>query len=271
MGMKVKELYEYFVDPSNHEFPHKKLHIVLDEERRYLRIVDQSNRTVYAIVEDQNPIEAAEILRAVDEIYHVLTSKGFGLIEWTDDNLYFIKFHANDLMFVAYLSHFPKISLELSIDDSVHRHVFNSESLKYRTSSELFVRLTRVLNPFWSEYYSAIAWLSKTSNSMNILKRKGYTIIEEDGQHILYNSEFGLRIKFENNEESSMIDQFCINHEYDQEMYRGRAIVEMLQVQFEEVIVEDRVRLQIPVFLKRESVLEYIEEHLEKAGYLEEL
>lgn len=269
--MKVKELYEYFADPSNHEFPHKKLHLVLDEDRHYLRIVDQSDRTVYAIVEDQNPIEAAEILRAVDEIHHVLTSKGYELVEWNDDYLYFIKFRANDLMFVAYLSQFPKISLELSIDDMVRRHVFNSESLKYRTSSELFVRLIRVLNPFWSEYYSAVAWLSKTSNSMNILKRKGYTIVEEDGQHVLYNSDFGLRIEFENNDDSSMMDQFETYHEYDQEMYRGTAIIEMLQVQFEEVIVEDRVRFQIPVFVKRESVLEYIEEHLEKAGYLEEL
>ena len=185
--------------------------------------------------------------------------------------MYFLKFADNDLMFVAYLSHFPKISLELSIDDIVHRHVFNSESLKYRTSAELFVRVTRVLNPFWSEYYSAIAWLSKTSNSSNILKRKGYTIVEEDGQHTLYNSEFGLRIKFVNNEESAMQDRFEIYHEYDQEMYRGTAIVEMLQVQFEEVIVEDRIRLKIPVFVKRESVLEYIEEHLTNAGYLEEL
>lgn len=268
--MKVKELYEYFEDPSNYQFPHEKLHLVLDEDRRYLRIVDQSNRTVYAIVEDQNPIEAADILRAVDEIHYALTSKRFKLVEWADD-LYFLKFADNDLMFVAYLSHFPKISLELSIDDIVHRHVFNSESLKYRTSAELFVRVTRVLNPFWSEYYSAVAWLSDTSNSLNILKRKGYTILEEDDGHILYNSEFGLRIKFENNEESVMQDRFEIYHEYDQEMYRGTAIVEMLQVQFEEVIVEDRIRLKIPVFVKRESVLEYIEEHLEKAGYLEEL
>ena len=269
--MKVKELYEYFSDLSNFKFPHEKLRLMLDEKNHYLRIVDQSDRTVYAIVEDRHPIEAADILRAVDEIHHALTSRSFDLVEWTDNDLYFLKFYSNDLMFVAYLSHFPKISLELSIDDIVHRHVFNSESLKYRTSAELFVRVTRVLNPFWSEYYSAIAWLSKTSNSMNILKRKGYTIIEEDGQNILYNSEFGLRIKFENNEESLMLDQFEINHEYDQEMYRGTAIIEMLQVQFEEVIVEDRIRLKIPVFVKLESVLEYIEEHLEKAGYIEEL
>lgn len=266
--MKVKELYEYFSDSNNFKFPHEKLRLVLDEKNHYLRIVDLDDRTVYAIVEDRHPIEAADILRAVDEIHYALTSKRFKLVEWAEDDLYFLKFYSNDLMFVAYLSHFPKISLELSIDDSVHRHVFNSESLKYRTSSELFVRLTRVLNPFWSEYYSAIAWLS---NSSNILKRKGYTIVEEDGQNILYNSEFGLRIKFENNEESLMLDQFERYHEYDQDMYRGTAIIEMLQVQFEEVIVEDRVRLKIPVFLKRESVLEYIEEHLEKAGYLEEL
>ena len=269
--MKVKELYEYFSDSNNFRFPHEKLRLVLDEGNRYLRIVDQSDRTVYAIVEDRQPIEVADILRAVDEMHHFLTNKGFELSEWTDDYLYFIKFRANDLMFVAYLSQFPKISLELSIDDVAHRHVFNSESLKYRTSAELFVRITRVLNPFWSDYYSAVAWLSKTSNSLNILKRKGYTIIEEDGRHILYNSEYGLRIKFENNEESSMMDRFEVYHEYDQEMYRGTAIIEMLQVQFEEVIVIDRVRLKIPVFLKRESVLEYIEEHLAKAGYLEEL
>lgn len=269
--MKVKELYSYFSDSNNFRFPHEKLRLVLDEDNRYLRIVDDSDRTVYAIVEDRNPIEAAEILHAVDEIHHVLTSKGYELVEWTDDYLYFIKFRANDLMFVAYLSQFPKISLELSIDDIVHRHVFNSESLKYRTSAELFVRVTRVLNPFWSEYYSAIDWLSKTSNSMNILQRKGYTILEEDDGHILYNSEFGLRIKFENNEESAMQDRFEIYHEHDQEMYRGTAIIEMLQVQFEEVIVEDRIRLKIPVFVKRESVLEYIEKHLTNAGYLEEL
>lgn len=269
--MKVKELYEYFSDSNNFRFPHEKLRLVLDEKHRYLRIVDDSDRIVYAIVEDRNPIEAAEILHAVDEIHHVLTNKGYELVEWNDDYLYFIKFRANDLTFVAYLSQFPKISLELSIDDIPHRHVFNSESLKYGTSAELFVRLTRVLNPFWSDYYSAVAWLSKTSNSLNILKRKGYTIVKEDGQHVLYNSEFGLRIKFENNEDSSMIDRFQTYHEYDQEMYRGTAIIELLQVQFEEVIVEDRVRLKIPVFVKRESVLEYIEEHLANAGYLEEL
>lgn len=269
--MKVKDLYEYFSDSDNFRFPHEKLRLLLDEENRYLRIVDQSDRSVYAIVEDRNPIEAAEILHAVDEIHHVLTNKGFELVEWTDDYLYFIRFHANDLMFVAYLSQFPKISLELSIDDIPHRHVFNLESLKYRTSTELFVRSARVLNPFWSDYYSAAAWLSKTSNSLNILKRKGYTITEEGGQHVLYNSEFGLRIKFENNEDSSMMDRFEIYHEYDQGMYRGTAIIELLQVQFEEVIVEDCVRLKIPVFVKRESVLEYIEEHLANAGYLEEL
>ena len=269
--MKVKELYEYFSDSSHFRFPHGKLRLLLDEKNHYLRIVDQSDRTVYAIVEDHQPIEAADILRAVDEIHYALTSKRFKLVEWTDDDLYFLKFADNDLMFVAYLSHFPKISLELSIDDIVHRHVFNSESLKYRTSAELFVRVTRVLNPFWSEHYSAVAWLSDTSNSLNILKRKGYTILEEDDGHILYNSEFGLRIKFENNEESAMQDRFEIYHEHDQEMYRGTAIIELLQVQFEEVIVTDRVRLKIPVFVKRESVLEYIEKHLTNAGYLEEL
>ena len=173
-------------------------------------------------------------------------------------------------MFVAYLSQFPKISLELSIDDIYHRHVFNSESLKYQTSAELFVRLTRVLNPFWSDYYSAVAWLSKTRNSLNILKRKGYTIAEEDGEHVLYNSSFGLRIKFENNDEYAMMDRFEINHEHDQEMYRGLAVIEFLEMKKTQIIVKDRVRLKIPVFVKRESVLEYIEEHLANAGYLEE-
>lgn len=269
--MKVKELYEYFSDSNNFRFPHEKLRLVLDEKHRYLRIVDDSDRTVYAIVEDRNPIEAAEILHAVDEIHHVLTNKGYELVEWNDDYLYFIKFRANDLMFVAYLSQFPKISLELSIDDIPHRHVFNSESLKYRTSLELFVRLTRVLNPFWSDYYSAVAWLSKTRNSLNILKRKGYMIVEEDGQHVLYNSGFSLRIKFENNEESAMMDRFEINHDYDQEMYRGLAVIEFLESRETQMIVKDRVRLKIPVFVKRESVLEYIEEHLANAGYLEEL
>lgn len=268
--MKVKELYEYFSDSNNFRFPHEKLRLVLDEKHRYLRIVDQSDRSVYAIVEDLQPIEVADILRAVDEIHHVLTNKGFELAEWTDDYLYFIKFRANDLMFVAYLSQFPKISLELSIDDIPHRHVFNSESLKYGTSAELFVRLIRVLNPFWSDYYSAVAWLSKTSNSLNILKRKGYTIAEEDGEHVLYNSGFGLRIKFENNEESAMMDRFEINHEYDQEMYRGLAVIEFLEMKETQIIVKDRVRLKIPVFVKRESVLEYIEEHLANAGDLEE-
>lgn len=269
--MKVKELYEYFSDSNNFRFPHEKLRLVLDEKHRYLRIVDQSDRTVYAIVEDRQPIEVADILHAVDEIHHVLTNKCFELVEWTDDYLYFVKFRANDLTFVAYLSQFPKISLELSIDDIPHRHVFNSESLKCGTSAEIFVRLTRVLNPFWSDYYSAAAWLSKTSNSLNILKRKGYTITEEDGQHVLYNSGFSLRIKFENNEESEMMDQFEINHEYDQEMYRGLAVIEFLESRETQMIVKDRVRLKIPVFVKRESVLEYIEEHLANAGYLEEL
>ena len=268
--MKVKELYEYFSDSNNFRFPHEKLRLMLDNENHYLRIVDNSDKTVYAIAEELQPLEVADILRAVDEIHHVLTNKGFELAEWTDDYLYFIKFRANDLMFVAYLSQFPKISLELSIDDTVHRHVFNSESLKYRTSLELFVRLTRVLNPFWSDYYSAVAWLSKTSNSLNILKRKGYTIVEEDGQHVLYNSDYGLRIKFENNDDSSMLDRFEINHEYDQEMYRGVAVIEFLEMKETQVIVKDRVRLKIPVFVKRESVLEYIEEHLANAGYLEE-
>lgn len=269
--MKVKDLYEYFSDSDNFRFPHEKLRLLLDEENRYLRIVNQLDRTVYAIVEDLQPIKVADILHAVDEIHHVLTSKGYELVEWTDDYLYFIKFRANDLTFVAYLSQFPKISLELSIDDIPHRHVFNSESLKYGTSAELFVRLTRVLNPFWSDYYSAAAWLSKTSNSLNILKRKGYTITEEDGQHVLYNSGFSLRIKFENNEEPAMMDRFEINHEYDQEMYRGLAVIELLESRETQMIVKDRVRLKIPVFVKRESVLEYIEEHLANAGYLEEL
>lgn len=268
--MKVKELYEYFSDSNNFRFPHEKLRLVLDEKHRYLRIVDRSDRTVYAIVEDLQPIKVADILHAVDEIHHVLTSKDYELVEWTDDYLYFIKFRANDLMFVAYLSQFPKISLELSIDDMVHRHVFNSESMKYGTSTELFVRLTRVLNPFWSDYYSAVAWLSKTSQSLNILKRKGYTISEEAGQHVLYNSGFSLRIKFENNEESAMMDRFEINHEYDKEMYRGLAVIEFLESIETQMIVKDRVRLKIPVFVKRESVLEYIEEHLANAGYLEE-
>ena len=269
--MKVKDLYEYFSDSDNFRFPHEKLRLLLDEENRYLRIVNQLDRTVYAIVEDLQPIKVADILHAVDEIHHVLTSKGYELVEWTDDYLYFIKFYADDLTFVAYLSQSPKISLELSIDDIPHRHVFNSESLKYGTSAELFVRLTRVLNPFWSDYYSAAAWLSKTSNSLNILKRKGYTITEEDGEHVLYNSGFGLRIKFENNEESAMMDRFEINHEYDQEMYRGLAVIEFLESRETQMIIKDRVRLKIPVFVKRESVLEYIEEHLANAGYLEEL
>ena len=269
--MKVKELYEYFSDSNNFRFPHEKLRLMLDEKHHDHRIVDDSDPTVYAIVEDRNPIEAAEIIHAVDEIHHVLTNKDYGLVEWNDDYLYFIKFRANDLMFVAYLSQFPKISLELSIDDIPHRHVFNSESLKYQTSAELFVRLTRILNPFWSDYYSAVAWLSKTSNSLNILKRKGYTIVEEDGEHVLYNSGFGLRIKFENNEDSSMLDRFEINHEYEQEMYRGLAVIEFLEMKETQIIVKDRIRLKIPVFVKRESVLEYIEEHLAKAGYLEEL
>ena len=268
--MKVKELYEYFSDSNNFRFPHEKLRLVLDEDNRYLRIVDQSDRSVYVIVEDRNPIEAAEILHAVDEIHHVLTSKGYELVEWTDDYLYFIKFCANDLMFVAYLSQFQKISFELSIDDILHRYVFNSESLKYQTSTELFVRLTRVLNPFWSDYYSAVAWLSKTSHSLSILKRKGYMIVKEDGEHVLYNSGLSLRIKFENNDESAMMDRFEINHEYDQEMYRGLAVIEFLEMKETQLIVTDRVRLKIPVFVKRESVLEYIEEHLANAGYLEE-
>lgn len=268
--MKVKDLYEYFSDSNNFKFSHEKLRLVLDKDNRYLRIVDQSDRTVYAIVEDLQPIAVADILSAVDEIHHVLTNKGFELAEWTDDYLYFIRFRANDLMFVAYLSQFPKISLELSIDDIPHRHVFNSESLKYQTSAELFVRLTRVLNPFWSDYYSAVAWLSKTSRSLSILKRKGYTIVKEDGEHALYNSGFSLRIKFENNEESAMMDRFEINHEYDQEMYRGLAVIEFLEMKETQIIVKDRVRLKIPVFVKRESVLEYIEEHLANAGYLEE-
>lgn len=269
--MKVKDLYEYFSDSNNFKFSHDKLRLVLDKDNRYLRIVDQSDRTVYAIVEDLQPIAVADILRAVDEIHHVLTNKGFELAEWTDDYLYFIKFRANDLMFVAYLAQFPKISLELSIDDIHHRHVFNSESLKYQTSTELFVRLTRVLNPFWSDYYSAVSWLSKTSNSLSILKRKGYTIVEEDGENVLYNSGYSLRIKFENNEESAMMDRFEINHEYDQEMYRGLAVIEFLEMKETQIIVKDRVRLKIPVFVKRESALEYIEEHLANAGYLEEL
>lgn len=268
--MKVKELYEYFSDSCSFRFPHEKLRLMLDEKHHYLRIVDDSDRTVYAIVEDLQPLEVADILRAVDEIHHVLTNKGFELADWTDDYLYFIRFRANDLMFVAYLSQFPKISLELSIDDMPHRHVFNSESLKYQTSTELFVRLTRVLNPFWSDYYSAVAWLSKTSHSLSILKRKGYTIVKEDGEHVLYNSSFGLRLKFENNDESAMMDRFEINHEYDQEMYRGLAVIEFLEARETQMIVKDRVRLKIPVFVKRESVLEYIEEHLANAGYLEE-
>ena len=268
--MKVKDLYEYFSDSNNFRFPHEKLRLVLDEDNRYLRIVDHSDQTVYAIVEDLQPIKVADILHAVDEIHHVLTNKGFELVEWTDDYLYFIKFRADDLMFVSYFAQFPKISFELSIDDMVHRHVFNSESLKYQTSAELFVGLTRVLNPFWSDYYSAVAWLSKTSNSLNILKRKGYTIVEEDGEHALYNSGFGLRIKFENNEESAMMDRFEINHEYDQEMYRGLAVIEFLEMKETQIIVKDRVRLKIPVFVKRESVPEYIDEHLANAGYLEE-
>lgn len=268
--MKVKELYEYFSDSNNFRFPHEKLRLMLDNENRYLRIADDSDRTVYAIVEDLQPLTVADILRAVDEIHHVLTTKGFELAEWTGDYLYFIKFRANDLMFVAYLSQFPKISLELSIDDTVHRHAFNSESLKYHTSTELFVRLTRVLNPFWSDYYSAVAWLSKTSNSLNILKRKRYTIVKDNGEHVLYNSGYSLRIKFENNEESAMMDRFEINHEYDQEMYRGLAVIEFLEMKETQIIVKDRVRLKIPVFAKRESVLEYIEEHLANAGYLEE-
>lgn len=268
--MKVKELYEYFSDSNNFKFPHEKLRLVLDKDNRYLRIVDHSDQTVYAIVEDLQPIAVADILHAVDEIHHVLTNKGFELAEWTDDYLYFIKFRANDLMFVAHFAQFPKISFELSIDDMPHRHVFNSESLKYQTSTELFVRLTRVLNPFWSDYYSAVAWLSKTSHSLSILKRKGYTIVKEDGEHVLYNSGFSLRIKFENNDESAMIDRFEINREYDQEMYRGLAVIEFLEMKETQIIVKDRVRLKIPVFVKRESVLEYIEEHLANAGYLEE-
>lgn len=268
--MKVKELYEYFSDSNNFKFPHEKLRLVLDKDNRYLRIVDHSDQTVYAIVEDLQPIAVADILHAVDEIHHVLTNKGFELAEWTDDHLYFIKFRANDLMFVAYLSQFPKISLELSIDDTLHRHVFNSESLKYQTSAELSVRLTRVLNPFWSDYYPAVAWLSKTSHSLSILKRKGYTIVKEDGEHVLYNSGFSLRIKFENNDESAMMYRFEINHEYDQEMYRGLAVIEFLEARETQMIVKDRVRLKIPVFVKRESVLEYTEEHLANAGYLEE-
>lgn len=268
--MKVKELYSYFSDSNNFRFPHEKLRLVLDEDNHYIRIVDHSDRTVYAIVEDLQPIKVADILRAVDEVHHVLTNKDFELAEWTDDYLYFIKFRANDLMFAVYLSQFPKISFELSIDDMVHRHVFNSESLKYQTSAELFVRLTRVLSPFWSDYYSAVAWLSKTSNSLNILKRKGYTIVKENGEHVLYNSGLSLRIKFENNNDSSMLDRFEIHHEYDQEMYRGLAVIEFLEMKETQVIVKDRIRLKIPVYVKRESVLEYIEEHLANAGYIEE-
>lgn len=169
--MKVKELYDYFTTERSCILD-DNLSLKLDEENHYLRIIDESGKTVYAIVEDRQAIEAADILTAVNKLYQTLISRNFKLVEWTDNDLYFLKFYDNDLMFVAYLSHFPKISLELSIDDVVHRHVFNSESLKYRTSAELFVRVTRVLNPFWSEFYSAAEWLSKTSNSMNILKEK---------------------------------------------------------------------------------------------------
>lgn len=269
--MKVKELYEYFTTEQSHVLD-DNLHLELDEKNQYLRIVDENGKTVYAIVEDRQAIEAADILTAVNKLYQTLVSRNFKLVEWTDDDLYFLKFYDNDLMFVAYLSHFPKISLELSIGDIVHRRVFNSESLKYRTSSELFIKMIRVLNPFWSEFYSAAAWLSKTSNSMNILERKGYVMEkDENSQHLLSNSDLGIRIKFENNEDSSMLDQFVKYHEHDQEMYRGTTVIEFLESRETQMIVKDRVRLKIPVFVKRESVLEYIEEHLKNAGYLRDL
>ena len=269
--MKVKELYEYFTTERTHILD-DNLSLKLDEKNHYLRIIDENRKTVYAIVEDHQAIEAADILTAVNKLYQTLVSRNFKLVEWTDNDLYFLKFYDNDLMFVAYLSHFPKISLELSIEDIVHRHVFNSESLKYRTSSELFIKTIRVLNPFWSEFYSAAAWLSKTSNSLNILERKGYLIEKDEySQHLLSNSDLGIRIKFENNEDSSMLDQFEIYHEYDQEMYRGLAVIEFLETKNSQITVKDRARIKIPVFVKRESVIEYIEEHLANAGYLEEL
>jgi hypothetical protein len=268
--MKVKELYEYFTTERTHILD-DNLSLKLDEKNHYLRIIDENGKTVYAIVEDHQAIEAADILTAVNKLYQTLVSRNFKLVEWTDNDLYFLKFYDNDLMFVAYLSHFPKISLELSIGDIVHRHVFNSESLKYRTSSELEAATILALNPFWSKFYSAVAWLSKTSRSSEILKRKGYKIVESDSDYVLYNLDLNLRLEFKNNDDLSMLDQFEINHACNHDMYRGIAIIELVQVQSEKVSVTDRVRLKIPVYIKRESMLEYIEEHLKNAGYLEDL
>lgn len=269
--MKVKELYEYFTTERPYIL-NDNLSLKLDEENHYLRIVDENRKTVYAIVEDHQAIEAADILAAVNKMYQTLVSRNFKLVEWTDNDLYFLKFYDNDLMFVAYLSHFPKISLELSIDDIVHRHVFNSESLKYRTSAELFVRVTRALNPFWSDYYSAVAWLSKTSNSLNILERKGYIIEkDEDRQHFLSNSDLGIRIKFDECKDFTMLERFEVHHEYDESMYRGSAVIDFVETKDNRIVVKDRVRLNIPVYIKRESMIEYIEEHLKNAGYLEDL
>lgn len=269
--MKVKELYEYFTTERPYIL-NDNLSLKLDEENHYLRIIDEHGKTVYAIVEDHRAIEAADILTAVNKLYQTLVSRNFKLVEWTDNDLYFLKFYDNDLMFVAYLSHFPKISLELSIDDIVHRHVFNSESLKYRTSQELFVRTVRVLNPFWSEFYSAAAWLSKSSRALNILERKGYIVEKDDNrQHFLSNSDLGIRIKFEECKDFAMLERFEVHHEYDESMYRGSAVIDFVETNANKIVVKDRVRLKIPVYIKRESMIEYIEEHLKNAGYLEDL
>ena len=269
--MKVKELYEYFTTERPYIL-NDNLSLKIDEENHYLRIVDENGKTVYAIVEDHQAIEAADILAAVNKLYQTLVSRNFKLVEWTDKDLYFLKFYGNDLMFVAYLSHFPKISLELSIDDIVHRHVFNSESLKYRTSQELFVRTVRVLNPFWSEFYSAAAWLSKSSRALSILERKGYIIEkDEDRHHFLSNSDLGIRIKFEECKDFAMLERFEVHHQYDESMYRGSAVIDFVETKDNRIVVKDRVRLNIPVYIKRESMIEYIEEHLKNAGYLEDL
>lgn len=103
------------------------------------------------------------------------------------------------------------------------------------------------------------------------MKRKGYKIVESDSDYVLYNLDLNLRLEFKNNDDSSMLDQFEINHACNHDMYRGIAIIELVQVQSEKVSVTDRVRLKIPVYIKRESMLEYIEEHLKNAGYLEDL
>lgn len=68
-----------------------------------------------------------------------------------------------------------------------------------------------------------------------------------------------------------MLERFEVNHEYDESMYRGSAVIDFIETKNNQIVVKERVRLKIPVYIKRESMIEYIEEHLKNADYLEDL